>query len=161
MFSSLDFLQSRQITKYNTYKKLTDNVDKLQIPVVHYEGQEEPSEENLEFDSLEEEEITEDEIILFGTINSEEFSCLAVFASDGNESYCHHDIIIPNTIINSCHIGNDLIALATFSNDVLVYDAFLKTPDAPSAILDTNNELSNIFFNNNTLSASNSTFITS
>ncbi|ORD94583.1 hypothetical protein ECANGB1_455 [Enterospora canceri] len=131
MISSMGFLSKQTVVTYNEFKVLNEfNRAKYTVPGAEYR---EPGDE-VEL----EEPVGEDETRIFATVNRDDFSCLAHFASNGEAVYCNHDLFVPNTVINGCRIevgGREAVALGTFDEGVLVYDPLVEFSPYPIAVL--------------------------
>lgn len=134
MISSIGFIQNNtereKLSKFIPDKKIRERLEYLEIPVVEKESQED---ENFSADS--DEKILATDSIVFGTPNTESISTLAFYVYNEDTMFCHHDLYVFSTIFSSTHIGNGLVALATFEPDVFVYDAFTNFPILPQRLL--------------------------
>lgn len=134
MISSIGFIQNnidrQKLTKFIPDKKIKERLEYLDIPVVETESNDDRS---LSTES--DEKILASDSIVFGTPNTETISTLAFYVYNEDSIFCHHDLYVFSTIFDSSHIGNGLVALATFEPDVFVYDAFTNFPILPQKLL--------------------------
>lgn len=131
MICSIGVLLSRDINKYNKFVDIGGKESqKYMIPNSNIELAQ--TSENI-FET----EITKDEIVLYAVI-ADELNQVAVFVSNGEEVYCHHDIFMLNTCIRGNLIkmfNKEFISVITFEKDVMVFDPFVEYAPYPNCIL--------------------------
>lgn len=131
MICSIGVLSSKDITKYNKFVDIGGKENqKYMIP--NSDVKLAQTSENI-FET----EITKDEIILY-TVIADELNQVAVFVSNGEEIYCHHDIFMLNTCIRGNLIkifDKEFISVITFENDVMVFDPFVEYAPYPNCVL--------------------------
>ncbi|ORD98612.1 hypothetical protein A0H76_2199 [Hepatospora eriocheir] len=138
MITSIGMLPSRKITKFREYKPLQEDVSVLDEYKLDILDTLSDANSARSFDL--EDEITQNDKLIYATCFDDEFMGLAVFTSNYyNDNYTvkvHHNNSIISTIFDSCLLENDLIALATMDTaDVLIHDVFVNQPLKPSMVL--------------------------
>lgn len=131
MISSIGFIQNaqeiRELKEFTVDDEIKQKLEYLSIPILPKE----PSD-----DSEEKPEIKSTDKILFCTPNTEEISNVAFYGYDDKEVYFHHDLFVFSTILDSCHIKDSLVAVATFEPYVLIYDFLVDFPILPQILLE-------------------------
>lgn len=132
MISSLGFIPNtagkQTLSQFTPDEDIKQRLSYLQIPIIDPTEKEEASGES-------EDAIEPTDSLLFCTPNSEDISTLAVYVYNDEDLFVHHDLFVFSTILDSVHIGNGLLALATFEPDIFIYDAFTHFPILPQRLL--------------------------
>jgi len=139
MISSIGFIPNtsdiKELKAFVPDETIQKKLSYLQIPILNPE---EPADSDIvdEGNNAEDKNyIKETDSIVFSTPNTEEMSYCSIYGYDEEEMFFHHDFFVFSTILDSTYLGNNLIALATFEPDVLVYDFLTKFPVLPQHLL--------------------------
>eukprot|EP00866_Antonospora_locustae_P000605 jgi/Antlo1/605/1610 len=132
MISSIGLLEKKfSLEKLEKYE--IDETTKRQFPHLNIS-------EVCDSDSseLEDERILESDITLFSTYNDEEYSSIIFYVFGESYFYAHHDAPVYGTAVDSQKITLDsrsYVAVATYENDVSLYDVCVKNMVYPQATL--------------------------
>ncbi|KAF7683451.1 CCR4-associated factor 4 [Astathelohania contejeani] len=133
MISSIQFLEKGiECSKLDPYKfdgQIPNKFAGMELPSLDFE--EETSDNSDDYS------IKNSDIMLFCTPNDEEMSYLQFYIYGDNQFYVHHDIYVYDTIVDSAYVQLERpwAALATFDNDVWMYDALTFNPLFPQLLL--------------------------
>jgi len=79
--------------------------------------------------------IKDTDSIIFCTSNTEEMSSVGFYGYDDVEMFFHHDFFVFSTILDSCHVANTHVAVATFEPSIMIYDFLVEFPVLPQHLL--------------------------
>ncbi|KAF9761865.1 hypothetical protein NGRA_2368 [Nosema granulosis] len=138
MINCIGFLpKGIDIEKLKDYKpdqEILKKLEYLDLPII--ENKEEPSEESENNDF-----VVESDLVVFSTPNNSELSYLQfhVFDKELDDFVIHHDIYVFSSINDTEYINinnQHCVALGTFENYVMLYDALVKNPMTPQVLLE-------------------------
>ncbi|KAM0679698.1 rRNA-processing protein [Glugoides intestinalis] len=138
MISTIGFLsnttETKALQKFIPDENIKKRLDYFQLPLISDKGE---RDDYISSDSEELPEIKTTDNILFCTPNSEEISNVAFYGYDDTEMFFHHDLLVFNTIIDSCRLisTNRYVAVATFEPDIMIYDFGIELPLLPQILL--------------------------
>ncbi|KAI4292677.1 hypothetical protein PAPHI01_1951 [Pancytospora philotis] len=133
MISSLGFVPNSEartaLSPFVPDAAIKEKLDYLQIPLVDISTREAGEEEESD------EAIEATDSILYYTSNTEQDSIVGFNVYNAEDNFLHHDVYVFSTILDSTHVRDGLVAVATYESDVMVYDAFTRFPILPQALL--------------------------
>lgn len=123
-----------RLKKFEKDEAILEKLSHLDLPIIENE---EPSTEEFQ----EEEFVVESDLLVYSTPNSTELSYLQfhVYDQENDDFVIHHDIYVFSTINDTEYIGlndNHYVALGTFENHIMLYDALTKNPMTPQILLE-------------------------
>lgn len=124
-----NFTEVSKLKEFVPDEDVSKELEYLQIPVLE-------TGEQGDADEIEERQVIKStDSVLFCTINNEEISSVAFYGYDETEMFFHHDFFVFSTIIDSCYVGDSLVAVATFEPHIMVYDFTVEFPVLPQHLL--------------------------
>lgn len=125
-----NFSEIKELKPFVPDGNVMKQLEYLDIPVVQ------PEPHDTEHSVQEEKQaIKSTDNVLFCTVNGEEMSSVAIYGYDDVEMFFHHDFFVFSTILDSCHITDTQIAVATFEPAIMVYDTLVEFPVLPQSLL--------------------------
>lgn len=126
-----------KLKKFEKDEEILQKLSYLDLPII--ENEETPSEASEE--SQKGEFVVESDLLVYSTPNSTELSYLQfhVYDQENDDFVIHHDIYVFSTINDTEYVNlnnNHYVALGTFENHVMLYDALIKNPMTPQILLE-------------------------
>ncbi|KAL0266019.1 UNVERIFIED_CONTAM: hypothetical protein PYX00_011736 [Menopon gallinae] len=132
MISSIGLLEKKfSLEKLEKYRIGEAAERPLPLPCI-------PADYESDSSELEDERILESDITLFSTYNNEEYSSIIFYVFGEDYFYAHHDAPVYGTAVDSRRVTLDArsyVALATYENDVSLYDVYVKNMVYPQITL--------------------------
>ncbi|EOB11730.1 Myosin heavy chain kinase B [Nosema bombycis CQ1] len=122
-----------KLNKFEKDEEIIKKLEHLELPIIENDYENEESDTN--------ECIVESDLIVYSSLNNRDLSYFQfhVYDEEMDDFVIHHDIYVFSSINDTEYLNfnnKHYVALATFENNIMVYDALVKNPMTPQILLE-------------------------